>query len=396
MKHAVVKIGGSVLGGSRAAAAVLDIIDAYEDPLVVVVSALKGVTDSLAAAVDLEAPKALIESLRNEHRDFARALGAPAAALEAASLRIDRILDRLAALLAAPDPRCRADVLATGERLSATCAALAFAALGRPAPIVEPRELGLVGRDSPEGPSVDLAAAGPRIRAALLGLSAAVVPGFYGIDPSGRTLLFGRGGSDYSAALVAAGLGAGRCDLVKDVAGFLTADPLLVPSARPVPALSYAEAEALAKGGAKVLHHLTVEPLRIAGIPLRVIGRGASRGETRIGPRSASREGARAIALASGPAGSARLTVACCGWAAKSAATVIGALEARGLPARALSMGRDGASFSILVDGSRGKDGLRIAHAALFEPAQLELRPLREFIGVGLKPEGLALNPGVA
>lgn len=249
---------------------------------------------------------------------------------------------------------------------------------------MEPRELGLIAREAPEGPLVDMEVAGPRIRAALGRLSDAVVPGFYGVDEAGRPLLFGRGGSDYSAAVVAAGLGAARCDLVKDVAGFLTADPLLVPNARPVPALSYAEAEALAKGGAKILHHLCVEPLRDAGIPLRIIGRGDPRGETRIGPRSASREGARAIALASGPAGSARLTVACCGWAAKSAAAVIGALEARGVPARALSMGSDGASFSILVDGSRSEDGLRIAHSALFETVRAEARPLRELMGAGL------------
>ena len=397
MKHAVVKLGGSVLGGSRDAAAILDIIDACDEPLVVVVSALKGVTDRLAAAADRgegrASSAALLSSLREEHRALSEALGAPAAALEAATLKLDRILRRLSALLGASDPGCRAETIATGERLSATCVALAFAALGRPAPVVEPRELGLVGRESPEGPSVDLAAAGPRIRAALLGLSDAVVPGFYGVDARGRHLLFGRGGSDYSAAVIAAGLGAGRCDLVKDVALFLTADPLVVPGARPVPALSYAEAEALAKGGAKILHHKTVEPLRAACIPLRIIGRDPSSGETRIGPRSASREGARAIALASGPAGSARLTVACSGWAAKSAALVIGALETRGVTARALSMGPEGASFSVIVDGSRGNEGLRIAHSALFATVG---RASADLSRADFSSADFGLKPGVA
>jgi bifunctional aspartokinase / homoserine dehydrogenase 1 len=375
MKHTVLKLGGSVLRGLRDAAAILDIIDAFEEPLIAVVSALKGVTDRLEAAAERgggpTSSAALLLSLREEHRALAEALGAPAAALEAATLKLDRILRRLSTLLVSSDPACRAEILATGERLSATCVALAFAALSRPAPIVEPRELGLLASESPDGPSVDLAVAGPSIRAALGNLRDAVVPGFYGVDAGGRPVLFGRGGSDYSAAVVAAGLGAARCDLVKDVEGYFTADPLIVPGARPVSELSYDEAEALARGGAKILHYLTVGPLRAAGIPLRIIGREASSGETRIGPRRAAPEGARAIAIAAGPAGTARLTVACCGWAAKSAALVIGALETRGVAARALSMGPEGASFSIIVDGSRGKEGLRIAHAALWTPLAL-------------------------
>ncbi len=393
MKQAVAKLGGSILGGTRDAAAVLDIIRGYEGPLVAVVSALKGVTDALAAAAEGKGPPpgALIARLKAEHLGFAEALGAPSAALEAASLRIELILRGLGVLLGAPrgasDARRRAEILATGERLSATCVALAFAALGRPAPIVEPRELGLVAADSPSGPRVDVEAAGPSIRAALADLRDAVVPGFYGVDAEGGTVLFGRGGSDYSAAIVAAGLGASRCDLVKDVSGLLTADPVIVPGARRVRELSYAEAEALARGGAKVLHQLTVEPLREAGIALRIVGREASEWETRIGPRLRSSEGARAIALAPGPAGSARLTVACSGWAAKSAAAVIGALEARGVAARALSMGPEGASFSVIVDGSRGEDGLKIAHEVLFEGG---LRAERAYAGAGRAQAGLA------
>lgn len=377
MKHAVLKLGGSVLRDSRGAAAILDIIDSYEDPLVVVVSALKGVTDRLANAADGTArrlsPDSLVTRLRDEHLAFAEALGAPAAALEAASLRIDRILCRLLSLFASG--YSRAEILSTGERLSATLVALALAALGRPAPIVDPRQLGFVVSEGDDGPYVDLDEAGPRIRGALGGLRDAVVPGFYGVDEGGRTLLLGRGGSDYSAALIAAALGARLCDLVKDVSGFLTADPAIVAGARPVFELSYEEAEALAKGGAKVLHHSAVEPLRAAGVPLRIIGVSASGRATRIGPRPLNQAGARALALAAGPAGAARITVACRGGAAKSAALVIGALEARGISARAFSMGSEAVSFSILVDGSKGEEGLNVAHDALFERAGLARKP---------------------
>lgn len=401
MNQAVLKLGGSVLRGAGDAAAIKDIIDSYEDPLVVVASALKGVTDALAAAADRDAggpaPEALIAALRKRHLAFAEALDAPAAALAAAAARLDRIFRRLFALLARADPRDRPEILGTGERLSATCVALAFAALGRPVPIVEPRALGLLASEGPDGPSVDLDAAGPSIRAALESLPGSVVPGFYGVDAEGRPVLFGRGGSDYSAAIIAAALGARRCDLVKDVPGFLTADPLLVAGARPVFELSYEEAEALARGGARILHHRTVGPLRAAGIPLRIIGGTSSGGGTRIGPRPLSREGARAIALGAGPAGSARITVACCGWAAKSAALVIGALEASGVAARGFSMGQDGASFAVLVDGARGEEGLRIAHAALFEAsARAYARPVPALRGPGLGGAHIAQKPGVA
>jgi aspartokinase len=214
MKQAVLKLGGSVLRGPRDAAAILDIIDSHEDPLVVVVSAFKGVKDALEAAADREAsgisPEALLDSLREKHLAFAEAVGAPSAALEAATMRLDRILYRLSVLLAADCPRDRAEIIGTGERLSATCVALAFAALGRPAPVVEPRELGFVVSEGPLGPFIDLGAAGPTIRAALERLYDSVVPGSYGVDTRGRTVRLGRGGTDYCAAIIAAGLGARR------------------------------------------------------------------------------------------------------------------------------------------------------------------------------------------
>jgi bifunctional aspartokinase / homoserine dehydrogenase 1 len=402
MKHAVLKLGGSVLRGPRDAAAIAEIIDSYREPLIVVVSAFKGVTDLLAEAADrlilpggsgaegLASFAALAARLRDLHRGYARALGAPPAALEAASRRIDSILRGLLALFASEGnfgPSDRAELIAAGERLSATCVALALAALGRPAPVIEPAELGLIVSESPEGAEVDLAAAGPRMRAVLDCLRDAVVPGFYGVDASGRTALLGRGGSDYSAALIAAGIGARRCDLVKDVPGFLTADPSIVADARPVLELSYEEAESLAKGGAKLLHGSAVEPLREAGIPLRLVGASARGSATLIGPGRAARAGAKALALSAGPAGTASITVACGGRAAKSAALLIGVLESRGISVRSLSMGPASASFGLIIDRARGEEGLRIAHAALFAS---------EAAGAASPARSLDAQPGVA
>jgi hypothetical protein len=85
--------------------------------------------------------------------------------------------------------------------------------------------------------------------------------------------------------------------------------------------------------------------------------------------------------------------VACSGWAAKSAALVIGALETRGVTARALSMGPEGASFSVIVDGSRGNEGLRIAHSALFATVG---RASADLSRADFSSADFGLKPGVA
>ena len=411
MKHIVIKLGGSVLRSPCDARAVLDILAGYPDPIVVVVSALKGVTERLAEVLSATGRRAaLISDLRDEYCGFAAAFGAPYAAEAAARMQIERLFGALellfardAALSASPTVGggkedgsgeaariFRARVLATGGRLAATCISLALVSIGRPAPVIEPGKLGLVARRSAcpssgreDEAAVDIAASAPRVRAALgVGRSAfgvgqeafwggrsAVVPGFYGVAEDGNPRLFGRGGSDYSAAAIAACLGAASCDLVKDVDGFYTADPALVEGARLVVELSYEEAEALARGGAKILHQSCIAPLRDAGVPLRILGCSSSqvRLATRVGlGRPGGIPGPRGVAMKRGPAGSAEITVAGRGSASRSAAIVLKAFEARGFQARAFFPGTEGASFRLLVEASRGDEALRVAHEALF------------------------------
>ncbi len=395
MKHTVIKLGGSALRGKRDARAILDILDGYADPIVVVVSALKGVTEKLSLA--LSSPtrrKALIQELREEYGCLATAFGAPFSAEAAALMQIERLLGALDLLFARAAyaegdvaevatsgnaaRALRTRILAMGERLAATCLSLALASLGRPAPVIEPGKLGLVARpiSGPVGlleneAIADIAASAPRIRS-ILGTEAgagrsAVVPGFYGVGADGIPCLFGRGGSDYSAAVIAACLGASSCDLFKDVDGLYTADPTLVRSARLVVELSYEEAEALAQGGARILHQNCISPLREAGVPLRILGGASSQVQTRVGRGSpVGIPGPRAVALKDGPAGSAEITIAGRGSASRSAALVIRAFEASGFQARAFYPGSEGASFRLLVEASRGDEALRVAHAALF------------------------------
>jgi aspartate kinase len=97
-----------------------------------------------------------------------------------------------------------------------------------------------------------------------------VVAGFVGATEAGETTLLGRGGSDLTAALLGWALDAERVEIWSDVDGVMTADPRLHRGARTIDRLSYAEAAALARAGAKVLHPRTLEPLEDSGIPVFV------------------------------------------------------------------------------------------------------------------------------
>jgi aspartate kinase/aspartokinase/homoserine dehydrogenase 1 len=97
-----------------------------------------------------------------------------------------------------------------------------------------------------------------------------IIPGFYGISPKGQVNLLGRGGSDYTASIMAVCLRASSVDLWKDVLGFCTADPKIIKDARVIERLSYEEAAELAYFGSKIIHPRTVGPLSQLKIPLRL------------------------------------------------------------------------------------------------------------------------------
>ncbi len=95
-----------------------------------------------------------------------------------------------------------------------------------------------------------------------------IITGFFGCSSEGRTTTFGRNGSDYSAAVIANVLDAKVLEVWKDVDGFMSADPKLVPDARAIPNLSYDEAGEIAYFGSKILHPRTVEPVKLKKIPI--------------------------------------------------------------------------------------------------------------------------------
>lgn len=238
----VIKIGGSVLSGARAyrrvARALADrICDRPHERLLAVVSAEAGVTD------------ALLDTAREAAGD--------------------------------PDPDTLDLLWSTGELRSVALLTLALHGRGVRAVAINVAQTGLNQRSrscrdttaTGEGwdTILDGAAIRPlRLRARLAEADVAVAPGFLARSPGDGVASLGRGGSDLSAVLFAAGLHASACELVKDVSGYFTADPRLVPHASPVSRIDYKTAIAMARDGCELVQLHALEAARDLGVPLCV------------------------------------------------------------------------------------------------------------------------------
>lgn len=249
--------------------------------ILVVVSALSGVTNELTAIADGAADSAQrVEALVARHRDFCDALDLHADAVLGARL------EALQALLA--DPRAgqraldwQAEVLAQGELLSSTIGA---------AYLAQQRGLDLGWTDARQWLHAAEPAPGATAWAQRLsvncqwqgqaGFKAAfdaqptrmlITQGFIARHADGGTAVLGRGGSDTSAAYFGALLGASQVEIWTDVPGLFSANPKEVPDARLLTRLDYYEAQEIATTGAKVLHARAIKPCRDAGVPLAIL-----------------------------------------------------------------------------------------------------------------------------
>ena len=170
-------------------------------------------------------------------------------------------------------PRWLDAIAATGEILSSRLVAAALASRGLSASWVDARRV-IVTTDehmsaAPLMPET-IAALRSTVDPLLASRSVPVIGGFVGATRVGVTTTLGRGGSDYSAALIASALGASELQIWTDVTGVMTCDPRICGEARTIPVLSYEEAAELAYFGAKVLHPKTIKPAVDSGIPVRV------------------------------------------------------------------------------------------------------------------------------
>ena len=283
LRRRVLKFGGTSVGTAEPLRMALDIVEsaARACPVVVVVSALSGMTNALeaalagAAAARLDVP-GFGAAIRERHLALLTAVAAGRPHAQAAAEVRRRVLELEERLRTAAGrsvaPGTRAAVLALGERLSAPIVAAALR--GRSLDALPVDAAALVRTDEAfADAAVDYAATRRLTVKTIGGLAPGVVPvvtGFLGATGRGETTLLGRGGSDLTAAVLGWALDAERVEIWSDVDGVMTADPRAVPTAETLPRLSYADAAALARGGAKVLHPRTLEPLEEAGIPVFV------------------------------------------------------------------------------------------------------------------------------
>jgi aspartate kinase len=269
----VLKFGGTSVGGAEAFRNALVLVEraAPRDPIVVV-SALSGVTDLLVRfGREPGSREGIAAQVAERHRGHARAVGVPESAVESllAEWRDEAAAWPPAAGIA--DDRARDRILGFGERLAAALFAAGLAGCGLAARPLHAGDVGLT-TDERFGAALPLPEASAQLRAGLAARPPIpVVTGFVGRTRGGVPTTLGRGGSDYTAALVGAALDAEEIQIWTDTSGMMSADPRIVPEARPVPRLSFAEAAELAYFGAKVLHPKTILPAVERGIPVRVL-----------------------------------------------------------------------------------------------------------------------------
>lgn len=282
----VTKFGGTSVGDAGAIARTAEIVTGRrERQPIVVVSALAGTTNALIALAEQAAKGHLIgamsavESLRARHLEQAETLlgDACAAICEELSASFDELAMLAEALSVLGDltPRSLDAISAMGERLSSELVVAAYQQLGIDAVHVDARTVMITddqhGRAEPQVEAIAEAA-----RDHLLPLLAAgkvpVLGGFIGsVFGTGVTTTLGRGGSDYSAALIGAAVKAEAIEIWTDVDGMLTADPRVIPGARLIDRVGFEEASELASFGAKVLHPSTIAPAVRLGIPVVVL-----------------------------------------------------------------------------------------------------------------------------
>ncbi len=409
----VLKFGGSSVGSIDAIRRVGEIVResrGKNGEIVVVVSAFQGVTDELIAlarrASRGEDYLPQLKALKERHLAVTRELlpeELHGAAIRHVGEQASELQDLLhgASLTREVSPRLQDSIMSFGERLSAYVIAAHLAASGMRAAFLDMREL--VRTDAQFGAArVERERSYEAIRSHFGGADAVqVATGFIGATAEGKTTTLGRGGSDYTAALLGAALDAEEIEIWTDVDGVLTADPRKVPGAFALESLTYEEAMELAHFGAKVIYPPTIQPAMARGIPLRI--KNTFRPEL-TGTVIANRRGqsAHAITSLTSISSVALLLVRGSGMigAAGIAMRLFGALARRQISAILITQASSEHTICVGID----PESARAAVASVEEEFALEMRAgLIEPVGVRndcsvvtIVGEGMRERPGIA
>jgi len=253
----VIKIGGGCLKDSETIRHILNLIATRGHGHIFVLSALNGVTDTLidsmsAVLVEEKNIPSIVSCLRSKHTLVARHLISNCDGLEEFSQDLDKSLSELERLYYGLNftreitPRMRDVISSFGERLAVKLFTSALSSRGIHATYRMPQKIGLYTDGKFGDATANLRKTTHNLQLHLSPLinegMILFIPGFFGVSEAGDITTFGRGGSDYSAAVVAVAMQAEILEIWKDVDGFMSADPKLAPEAQLVPVLSYEEA----------------------------------------------------------------------------------------------------------------------------------------------------------
>jgi len=279
----VLKFGGGCFKNSSSILKAAAVIQAEVNPPVVVVSAFFGVTDLILQGIQQAENSEknipfLLDSLYTYHLQLVTETIPDKNQREKISRTVSTRIKKLERLLLGIAytqeiiPTLKARMLSYGERLSAVVLAGIINAQGNKAVALEADRIGLITDASWENATIQAKETNDNLRRNVIPMIRqgiiAIVTGYFGCSSDGRITTFGRNGTDYSAAVVAQGIQADQLEIWKDVNGFMSADPQLVPQACRIKELSYYEAAELSYFGAGILHPRTVEPLLDGSIDL--------------------------------------------------------------------------------------------------------------------------------
>ncbi len=272
----VLKFGGTSVGSAENIRKVKDICSRQDDDVIVVVSALGGITDKILnaarmAAMGTEYFQAEITEIKNRHRQAIEALFGDEQR-KSVSERVDILLDELekiikgVSMIGELTPKTLDKIGGFGERLSS----LIISEFIPGARWFD--SAAFIRTDSHFGKArVDFETTNQLIKNTFASFSGlAVVPGFIANNEEGDMTTLGRGGSDFTGAILAAALDVAALEIWTDVNGFMTADPRVISKAYSIRTLSYAEAMELSHFGAKVIYPPTILPVYQKGIPVRI------------------------------------------------------------------------------------------------------------------------------
>ena len=277
----VLKFGGSSVANAENIKQVVEIIKNKKDnaKTIVVVSALGGITDSLLKTAALaeandESYKSVLQEIESKHLQTVKDL-IPVQQQSSVLSLVKTICNEAEDicngifLLRELSARTKDRIVSYGELLSSQIIAAKLNAVGLVAEWKDAREI--IVTDSNYGiATVDFVATDKKT-AAFFDASASslfIVPGFIAADKNNVTTTLGRGGSDYTAAILAAAVDASVLEIWTDVSGMMTADPRLVNNIKHIPQISYQEAMELSHFGAKVIYPPTIQPVMKKGIPV--------------------------------------------------------------------------------------------------------------------------------